>query len=103
MPNLRERTHEDASYGVRIVGHRSFGTPTQSGKLGNPKLVPSTLTIFLAWLVRAHAGHDSVMGFNRHRIEHQRGQAAEKEAAARRATDAQVLTALDVSKGSFAT
>jgi hypothetical protein len=30
------------------------GTPTQSGKLGNPKLVPPTLTIFLARLVRAH-------------------------------------------------
>jgi hypothetical protein len=31
------------------------------------------------------------MGFNRRKIEDQRRQAAEKEAAARRATDAQVL------------
>ena len=31
------------------------------------------------------------MGFNRRKLEDQRQQAAEKEAAARRATDAQVL------------
>jgi hypothetical protein len=31
------------------------------------------------------------MGFNRHKLEDQRRQVAEKEAATRRATDAQVL------------
>jgi beta-phosphoglucomutase-like phosphatase (HAD superfamily) len=36
--------------------------------------------------------HDpSIMGFNRRKMEDQRRQAAEKEAAARRATDTQVL------------
>jgi hypothetical protein len=33
-------------------------------------------------------GHDPGMGFNRRKMEDQRRQAAEKEAAARRATDA---------------
>jgi hypothetical protein len=36
-------------------------------------------------------GDDPTMGFNRRKMEDQRRQAAEKEAAARRVTDAQVL------------
>jgi hypothetical protein len=36
-------------------------------------------------------GDDPAMGFNRRKMEDQRRQVAENEAAARRATDAQVL------------
>jgi hypothetical protein len=39
----------------------------------------------------SESGDDPAMGFNRRKLEDQRRQAAEKEAAARRATDAQVL------------
>jgi hypothetical protein len=48
---------------------------------------------FLRPLDRTSAGieHQAIMGFNRRKMEDQRRQIAEKETAARHATDAQVL------------